>query len=190
MSGVIPSSRTMFTPPMWADAHVSVIFWCRISAGTTTPKKRSDQTKQTSTDQELPFFCTPASIYFGTFQSFISDLSYHKKRWKNHYLCQYPCLTFHLLLQGETSMYLLQFCFHGQPADVRLQVCAVHHANAEHDERDVLRLGAHKAASPSTCTGRLAGCVGILLLILKYHFTERLRGVTSCLCGYEWLEGI
>lgn len=69
-------------------------------------------------------------------------------------------------------MYLLQFCFHGQPADVRLQVCAVHHADAEHDERDVLRLGAHKAASPSTRTGRLAGRVGVLLLILKYHFTE------------------
>lgn len=31
MSGVMPSRRTMFTPPMWPDAHVSVIFWWRMS---------------------------------------------------------------------------------------------------------------------------------------------------------------
>lgn len=35
MSGVMPSNRTMFTPPMWADAHVSVIFWCRMSVDMT-----------------------------------------------------------------------------------------------------------------------------------------------------------
>jgi hypothetical protein len=29
--GVIPSSSTIFTPPMWAVAHVSVIFWCKTS---------------------------------------------------------------------------------------------------------------------------------------------------------------
>lgn len=29
--GVIPSSRTILTPPMWAVAHVSVIFWCSTS---------------------------------------------------------------------------------------------------------------------------------------------------------------
>lgn len=55
-------------------------------------------------------------------------------------------LTFHLLLQCEASVDLLELRLHGEPSDVGLQVCAVHHADAEHDERDVLRLGAHQAA--------------------------------------------
>lgn len=154
--------------------------------------QKRDQIKQTKLllTRNFPFF---AHLHRSTLG--LSKVSYWifptiKKDGKNHYLCQNPCLTFHLLLQGETSMYLLQFCFHGQPADVRLQVCAVHHADAEHDERDVLRLGAHKAASPSTRTGRLAGRVGVLLLILKYHFTERLWGVTSRLCEFRFTRYI
>lgn len=71
-------------------------------------------------------------------------------------------------------MDLLQFRLHGQPTDVGLQVCAVHHADTEHDECDVLRLGAHQAASPPPCSWRLGGSGGLLLLVLKDHFTERL----------------
>lgn len=56
-------------------------------------------------------------------------------------------------------MDFLQLCLHGQPADVGFQVGAVHHANAEHDKRDVLRLRAHQAATAAAGTGRLVGRV-------------------------------
>lgn len=84
------------------------------------------------------------------------------------------CLTFHLLLQSEASVNLLELGLHGQPTDVGLQVGAVHHADAEHYERDVLGFRAHQAASPPACTRGLVGRGGVLLLVLKDHFAERL----------------
>lgn len=80
-------------------------------------------------------------------------------------------------------MDLLQLRLHRQPADVGLQVRAVHHADAEHDERDVLGLRAHQAAPPPPRAGRLVGRGGVLLLVLEDHFAERLRGPTSTFCG-------
>lgn len=79
-------------------------------------------------------------------------------------------------------MDLLQLSLHGQPADVGLQVGAVHHADAEHYERDVLGLSAHQAPPPPACARGLVGRGGVLLLVLKDYFTERLRGPTSTFC--------
>lgn len=87
--------------------------------------------------------------------------------------------TFHLLFQGETSMDLLQFCLHGQPTDISLQMSAVHHADAKHYECDVLRLRAHQAPPPSSCSQGLVGCGWLLLLVLKYNFAQRLWGPVS-----------
>lgn len=76
-------------------------------------------------------------------------------------------------------MDFLQLRLHGQPADVGFQVGPVHHANAEHDERDVLRLRAHQAAAAAAGAGRLVGRVRVLLLVLKDDFAERLGRPTS-----------
>lgn len=86
-------------------------------------------------------------------------------------------------------MDLLQLRLHGQPADVGLQVCAVHHADAEHDERDVLRLGAHQAAAPPARSLWLVGRGGFTLLVLKNHFTERLGGTVTTFCRQTRQEG-
>ena len=88
-------------------------------------------------------------------------------------------LTFHLLLEREAAVDLLELGLHGQPPDVGLQVRAVHHADAEHDERDVLRLRAHQAAAPPAARRAAAGR-GVaalpVLLVLKDHPAEGLRG--------------
>lgn len=76
-------------------------------------------------------------------------------------------------------MDLLQLGLHGQPADVGLQVSAVHHADAEHYQCDVLGLRAHQAPPPASCTRGLVGRGRLLLLVLKDHFAEWLRGPTS-----------
>lgn len=66
---------------------------------------------------------------------------YSKKKKKKRLTKEFRfSFTFHLLLQGEASMDLFQFCLHGQPTNVGLQVGAVHHADAEHYECDVLWL--------------------------------------------------
>lgn len=83
-------------------------------------------------------------------------------------------------------MDLLQLSLHGQPADVGLQVGAVHHANAEHYERDVVGLRADQTPPPATCTERLVGRGWFLLLVLKDHFAQWLRGAISTLCRNEW----
>lgn len=89
----------------------------------------------------------------------------------------YGRLTFHLLLQSEAPVDLLQLGLHGQSADVGLQVGAVHHADAEHDERDVLRLRAHQTAAAAA--GELVGRVRVLLLVLEDDFAELLGGPAS-----------
>lgn len=71
-------------------------------------------------------------------------------------------------------MDLLELSLHGEPSDVSLQVGAVHHADAEHYQRDVLGLGAHQATPPPSRTRGLIGRVGVLLLVLKDDFAERL----------------
>lgn len=76
-------------------------------------------------------------------------------------------------------MDFLELRLHGQPADVGFQVGAVDHANAEHDECDVLRLRAHQATPAAASGGRLVGRVRVLLLVLKDDFAERLRGPAS-----------
>lgn len=76
-------------------------------------------------------------------------------------------------------MDFFQLRLHGQPADVGLQMGAVHHANAEHNERDVLRLRAHQAPAPAASAGRLVGRVRVLLLVLENDFAERLGGPAS-----------
>lgn len=78
--------------------------------------------------------------------------------------------TFHLLLQGEAAVDPLELRLHGQPADVRLQVRPVHHANPEHDQGDVLRLRGHQAALP-LCLSHTAA----ILLVLKHHSARGLR---------------
>lgn len=88
--------------------------------------------------------------------------------------------TLHLLLQGEGAVDLLQLRLHGQPADVGLQMRAVHHADAEHNQRDVLRLAAHQAAPPPA--GRLVGRGGLLLLVFIDDFTQRLGGTPATFC--------
>lgn len=88
-------------------------------------------------------------------------------------------LTFHLLLQREAPVDLLQLGLHGQASDVGLQVRAVHHADAEHDERDVLRLGADQATAPAPGARRLVGRGRLLLLVLEDHLAERLRRPAS-----------
>lgn len=82
-------------------------------------------------------------------------------------------------------MDLLQLGLHGQPADVGLQVGAVHHADAEHYQRDVLGLRAHQAPPPAACARGLVGSGRLLLLVLKDHFAERLRGPASGFCRDE-----
>ena len=79
-------------------------------------------------------------------------------------------------------MDLLQLGLHGQPTDVRLQVGAVHHADAEHYEGDVLGLGAHQAASPPARPRGLVGRGLVLLLVLENDFAERLRGSMPTVC--------
>lgn len=90
--------------------------------------------------------------------------------------------TFHLLLQRETSMDLFQLSLHGQPANVCLQVGAIHHANAEHYEGNVLWFRAHQAPPSPTCTWRFVGGGGVLLLVLKDDFTEWFRRSTPIFC--------
>lgn len=82
-------------------------------------------------------------------------------------------------------MDLLQLGLHGQPADVGLQVGAVHHADAEHYQRDVLRLRAHQAPPPAACARGLVGSGRLLLLVLEDHLAEWLRGPAS---GF-WRDG-
>lgn len=76
------------------------------------------------------------------------------------------CHTFHLLLQCEAAMNPLQLGLHCEPTNVRLQVCAVHHADPEHDQGDMLGLRCHQAALPL----RFCHTV-IVLFVLKHHFT-------------------
>lgn len=83
-------------------------------------------------------------------------------------------------------MDFLQFCLHGQPADVCLQVRAVHHADAKHYEGDVLGLGAYQAAASPAYPQRLVGRGGFLLLILEDDFTEQVRGEASTFYSRVW----
>lgn len=76
-------------------------------------------------------------------------------------------------------MDLLQLGLHGQPANVGLQVGAVHHADAKHDECDMLWLGAHQATAATAGTRRLIRRVWVLLLVLKDNFAELLGGPAS-----------
>ena len=76
-------------------------------------------------------------------------------------------------------MDLLELRLHGQAADVGLQVRAVHHADAEHDQSDVLWLGAQQAAAPPAHTQQLVGRGRLLLLVLKDHLAERLGGAAD-----------
>lgn len=76
------------------------------------------------------------------------------------------CHTFHLLLQCETAMNPLQLGLHREPTDVRLQVCAVHHADPEHYQGDMLGFCCHQATLPLCLCHTV-----IVLFILKHHFT-------------------
>lgn len=97
--------------------------------------------------------------------------------------------TFHLLLQGEASMDLLQFCLHGQPTNVGLQVSAVHHADAEHYECDMLRLWADQAPPPSACSQGLVRRGWLLLLVLKYNLAQWLWGPVCTFWGNQGNTG-
>lgn len=82
-------------------------------------------------------------------------------------------------------MDLLQFCLHGQPTNVGLQVGSVHHADAEHYECDVLRLWAHQAPPPSACSQGLVRRGWLLLLVLKYNLAQWLRGPVCTFWGNQ-----